>query len=108
LAHDNSAISSSVESIAKKWNDTKDETPSPTVLKGTQLVCKFNSTESHKICILLAVFRVESKKVDLVLSMNIPPDIAEDGASHAQYQRAQGDFEIAVKSLQINDFGLFV
>jgi len=108
LAHDNSAISSSVESIAKNWNDTEGETPSPTVLKGAQLVCKFNSKESHKICILLAVFRVESKKIDLVLSMNIPPDIAEGGAGHIEYQRAQSDFEIAVKSLQIIDFGLFV
>lgn len=78
------------------------------VLKGTQLVRKFDSAQSHKIYILLAIFRVESKNVDLVLSMNIPPNTVEGNTGDAGYQRAQRDFETAVESVQIIDFGLFV
>jgi len=108
LAHDNSAVSSSVESCIKKRSNRGDKTPSLTVLEGTQLVRKFNSTLPDKIYILLALFRVESKNVDLVLSMNIPPHTAGGNIDDAEHQRAQRDFETAVESLQIIDFRLFV
>jgi len=108
LADDNSAGSSFVESVATIPNNRGDETPSPIVLKGDQLVRKFNSTVPDTIRILLAVFRVESKNVDLVLSMNIPLETVEGKTDNAEYQRAQHDFETAVKSLRILDFDLFV
>ena len=107
LAHDNSALSSSVESVTKTWNERGDKTPSPTVLKGTQLVRKFNSTVPDKIYILLALFRVESKNADLVLSMNIPPHTAEGDINEDKSHQAQCDFETAVESLQIIKFDLF-
>jgi len=88
-------------------HDGGDKTPTPVVLRGSQLVRKFNSTAPNKIHVLLAVFRVVSKNVDLVLSMNIPRT-AEGEAVDAEYQGAQSDFEVAVKSLRILDFDLFV
>jgi hypothetical protein len=97
-----------VESIVEAQNNREDRKPSPTVLKGTQLIRKFNSTLPDKVYILLALFRVQSKNVDLVLSMNIPPHTVEGNIDDVWYRRAQRDFETAVESLQIVDFGLFV
>jgi len=107
LAHDNSASNSSVESVTTMQHDGGDKTPTPVVLRGNQLVHKFNSTTPDKVQVLLAVFRVARKNVDLVLSMNIPR-AAEGEAVEAEYQGAQSDFEVAVKSLRILDFDLFV
>lgn len=97
-----------MERIVKLQNYRGDETPSPTFLVGRQLVPKSNSTLPDQVYILLALFRVESKNVDLVLSMNIPLRTAEDNVGDAEYQRAQRDFGDAVKSLKIVNFGLFV
>jgi hypothetical protein len=108
LAHDNSAASSSVESVTTIPNNRGEETPSPIFLRGNQLVPKFNSTVPDTICVLLAVFRVEEKNADLVLSMNVPLLTAEGKIDDAEYQGAQRDFETAVESLRILDFGLFV
>ena len=88
-------------------HDRGDDTPIPVVLRGNQLVRKFNSTTPDEIHVLLAVFRIVSKNIDLVLSMNVPRTV-EDGVADAKYQEAQRDFEIAVKSLHVLDFGLFV
>ena len=88
-------------------HDGGDKTPAPVVLRGNQLVRKFNSTAPVKIYILLAVFRVASKNVDLVLSMNIPRT-AEGEVVDAEHKEVQSDFEVAVKSLRILDFDLFV
>lgn len=115
-------MSSFVESVTAMPNDGGDKTPTPVVLKGNQLVRKFNSTVPDTIHILLAVFRVVSRSrrglnsgidpifapVDLVLSMNIPLRTAEGKATDAEYEEAQHDFETAVKSLSIINFGLFV
>jgi hypothetical protein len=108
LADDNSAASSSVESVTKMSYDWRDGTPSPIILKGTQLVRKFNSAVPDTIRVLLAVFRIESKNVDLALSMNIPLQTAEGGTGDDEYQRAERDFNTAVESLRIINFGLFV
>lgn len=108
MADDNSAASSSVERVTRKLKDGRGDTPSPIVLHGTQLVCKFNSAVLHTIHVLLAVFRIESKNVDLVLSMNIPLGAVEDRIDDAKYQQAQLDFDTAVESLRILDFRLFV
>ena len=108
LADDNSAVSSSVGSVTTILNNGGDKNPTPIVLKGNQLVHKFNSTVPDEILILLAIFRVASKKVDLVLSMNIPLQTAGGEAAGAKCQEAQHDFETAVKSLHILDLDLFV
>ena len=107
MADDNSASSSSVESVTTIQHNRGDDTPGAIVLRGNQLVRKFNSMVPDKICVLLAVFRVVSKNVDLVLSMNVPRTV-EGEVTDVEYQDAQRDFEIAVKSLRILDFGLFV
>lgn len=108
MADDNSAVSSSIERVTKIPKDEGDDTPSPIVLQGTQLVRKFNSAVPDTIHILLAVFRIGSKNIDLVLSMNIPFETVEGKVDNARYQQAQQDFDTAVKSLRILDFGLFV
>lgn len=78
------------------------------ILQGTQLVRKFNSAVLDTIHILLAVFRVKSKGVDLVLSMNVPLETVEGKIDDSKYQSALLDFDTAVKSLKILDSGLFV
>ena len=108
MADDNSATSNSIEKITRISKEKRDDDPSPIVLQGTQLVRKFNSAVLDTIHILLAVFRIESKNVDLVLSMNIPLETAEGKVDDAKYQQALVDFDTAVKSLRIVDFGLFV
>lgn len=108
LAEDNSAADSSIERVTRVPKGEDDSTPSPIVLQGTQLVRKFNYTTPDTIRILLAIFRVESKNVDLVLSMNIPLATVEGKLDDNVYQRARLDFDTAVKSLRILDFGLFV
>ena len=108
MADDNSAASSSIERVTGIPKDKGDDTPSPIVLQGTQLVRKFNSVVLDTIHILLAVFRIESKNVDLVLSMNVPLETVEGKVDDARYQQARLDFDTAVKSLRILDFGLFV
>ena len=107
LADDNSAASGSVESVTTIPNNRGDGTPSAIVLKGNQLIRKFNSAVLEEVRILLAVFRVESKNADLVLSMNIPLRTAEGESDNAEFQQAHCDFETAVKSLEVLDFGLF-
>jgi len=108
LAKDNSAEASSVESVTKLPKDKGDDTPSPIVLQGTQLVRKFNSPVPDRIRILLAAFRIKSKNVDLVLSMNIPLETVEGKVDDAKHKQAQLDFDTAVKSLRILDLGLFL
>lgn len=97
-----------MESVTTIPNNRGEGTPSPIFLRGKQLVPKFNSTVPDTVCVLLAVFRVEEKSADLVLSMNIPLLTAEGKIDDSKYQGAQRDFEIAVESLRILDFGLFV
>lgn len=110
MADDNSATSSSIEKVATIPipKAKGDNTPSPIVLHGNQLVRKFNSVVPDVVHVLLAVFRIKSKNVDLVLSVNVPLGGVEDEADVAEYHRAQHDFDAAAKSLRILDFDLFV
>jgi len=105
LAGDNSAASSSIERVSRIPGDRGGDTPSPIVLHGTQLVHKFNSAVLDTVRIFLAVFRIKSKNVDLVLSMNVPLETVEGRVDDTKYQL---DFDTAVKSLHVLDFGLFV
>ncbi|KAK7693242.1 hypothetical protein QCA50_002808 [Cerrena zonata] len=108
LAHDNSAISHSVQETQLIPNDRGDDTPSHTLLSGRQQVAKYNRTTADDIQVFMALYRVEGKNVDLVLTMNVPIASADGGAvSEAGISPAKHDFEVAASSLCIKDFGLF-
>ncbi|KDN37019.1 Mog1p/PsbP-like protein [Tilletiaria anomala UBC 951] len=106
LAHDNSALSSTIESTT--FLDTssfpvppplpdassivpRERTPSPWLVSGLQVVPKYGRTTDppHCVRIHLAVWRLRPKKdVDLVLSFNIPqpqpqPTAAGETAANA-------------------------
>jgi hypothetical protein len=117
VAHDNDAQSSTVLSVGPFPTDVVNHattyrltipTPTPTTLSGTQKVAKFNRASLDEIFILLALWRVEAKNVDLVLTFNIPLSTEDGGgvdvAGQAQVKK---QFEEAVKSLKMIDFGLF-
>jgi len=108
LAHDNSAQSQAVHEVTIIPNGRGDDTPSVILLSGTQTVPKFNRPTPDEVRILMALYRVESKNIDLVMSMNIPVTSADGGAADAdKLASATKDFDVAAKSLHIVDFGLF-
>jgi len=89
-------------------NDRGDNTPPAIVLKGVQLVPKFNLTVADKVRILMAVFRVESKAVDVVVTFNIPIVSVDGGAvGNEGVAKSQTDFNTFVRSFRIIDFDLF-
>ena len=109
VAHDNSAQSAEIEGIFEIPNDKGDNTPPAIVLKGVQLVPKFNLTVADKVRIMMAVFRVESKAIDVVVTFNIPVVSVDGGAvGNEGVERSEMDFDIFVRSFRIIDFGLFV
>lgn len=56
----------------------------------------------------MALYRVEGKNVDLVLTMNVPIVSADGGAvGEIGIAPAKHDFETAARSLCIKDFSLF-
>ncbi|KAL4399681.1 guanyl-nucleotide exchange factor [Malassezia pachydermatis] len=98
LAHDNSALSTHVDSVdAPNGAASEGTTPQPALLFGTQRVRKFGKTsEENDVAIHLALWRLPSKNVDLVLSINDPTR----QMTHAQSRHA-------AQSLRIVDWGLF-
>nr|CDI54017.1 conserved hypothetical protein [Melanopsichium pennsylvanicum 4] len=105
LAHDNSASSFMVQdSNAPPQDAQPPATPSPALLYGTQLVRKFGkaSEPEELVTIRVALYRLPSKNVDLVLSVNEPGE--HDGSSSSPGQSA---FVSACRSLCIRDWGLF-
>ncbi len=89
-------------------NDRGDDTPSAIVLKGVQLVDKFNHTTSDRVQIFMALYRIEPKAIDLVLTFNVPLDSVDEGkADDTTVEIAEADFDAFVRSLHIVDFGLF-
>ncbi|KAI1787930.1 Mog1p/PsbP-like protein [Ganoderma leucocontextum] len=108
LAHDNDAKSKDVHQVDEVSNGSDGATPTPVVLYGTQSVQKFNSKTTDEVRILLALFRVKEKDVDLVMTMNVPMTSADGGAvSENDWTAAKGIFDVATKSLRIEDYGLF-
>ncbi|KAJ7285625.1 hypothetical protein C8J57DRAFT_1050352 [Mycena rebaudengoi] len=109
LAHDNDATSSQVDSVAIISNTRGDNTPSAVTLAGVQYVPKFNLTTSDQVRVLMALFRVVHKGVDLVVTFNVPMKSQDDGAIDENgWIIAQAHFDAFIKSLRIVDFGLFV
>ncbi|KAH9901178.1 Mog1p/PsbP-like protein [Cubamyces lactineus] len=108
LAHDNDAKSKTVNETTDVNNDSNGATPNPVILYGTQLVQKFNSQTTDEVRILLALYRVPHKNVDLVMTMNVPMTSADGGAvSEDDWGSARGIFDEAARSLRIVDYGLF-
>ncbi|KAI0807226.1 Mog1p/PsbP-like protein [Fomes fomentarius] len=108
LAHDNDAKSKTINHTTDVANGSNGATPDPVVLYGTQTVQKFNSQSTDEVRILLALYRVPDKNIDLVLTMNVPMTSADGGAvSENDWDAAKGVFEVAAKSLRIVDYGLF-
>ncbi|TCD66454.1 hypothetical protein EIP91_001334 [Steccherinum ochraceum] len=107
IAHDNNAEQKEILGIRIVPNDRGDNTPSPILLDGTQMVKKFNATVADQVRIFLALYRVEDKNVDLLLAMNVPIS-SIDGGSVQDVTASQKEFETAALSLQIVDFDLFV
>ncbi|EIN03631.1 Mog1p/PsbP-like protein [Punctularia strigosozonata HHB-11173 SS5] len=113
VAHDNSALSSSVDSVFVSSSPSAgNDTPSPVTLIGNQLVAKFNRTTPDRVRILLALYRVQRPNVniDFVVTCNVPINPAlpdEQIAGDQAYQSAKKDFEQVVQSLLIVDYGLF-
>ncbi|KAI0049663.1 Mog1p/PsbP-like protein [Auriscalpium vulgare] len=107
LAHDNDALSSTVHQVNIVPNDRGDNTPSPVVLYGTQIVPKFNRATGDDVRILLALYRVEDKGIDLVLTMNVPMQNASGTSTEQAFNAAKENFDTAARSLRIEYFGLF-
>lgn len=105
LAHDNAAAISTVDTITVIPNDRGDNTPSPIVLFGTQLVAKFNQPTPGEVHILMAVFRVEEKHIDLIVTFNVPTHGSGVGPEGLQVARTH--FNTFITSLRIIDFSLF-
>ncbi|GAK64790.1 mog1p/PsbP-like protein [Moesziomyces antarcticus] len=109
LAHDNSASSSSIQAtqIPTEQQAHSSATPPPALLTGTQLVRKFGkSTEpEEQVTIRVALWRLVSKNIDLVLSVNEPANASSSPMN--QSGLAQSAFEAAAASLQIRDWDLF-
>ncbi|KAJ7905276.1 hypothetical protein B0H14DRAFT_2659636 [Mycena olivaceomarginata] len=95
LAHDNSATTSTVDAVAVIPNTRGDKTPPAITLLGV-----------HRV--LMALFRVEDQRVDLVVTFNVPVASQDHGAVGEEgWKTAQNHFDIFVRSLCIVDFGLF-
>ncbi|KAI0685482.1 Mog1p/PsbP-like protein [Cytidiella melzeri] len=107
LAHDNSATATEVLNVEVR-TESRGETPSPIILHGTQSVPKFNSSIPDDVHIFLALYRIQSKNVDLALTMNVPVKTSDTGAVSAEGLAAvKHDFYVAAITLSILDFGLF-
>ncbi|CAA7267637.1 unnamed protein product [Cyclocybe aegerita] len=108
LAHDNSARSVHVESVFTIPTDRGDNTPSATILYGTQSIPKFNQSVPDQVNIYMALFRIQDKSIDLVVTFNVPTSSVDGGAVNSTgVERAKADFSEFVSSLRIVDFGLF-
>ncbi|KAF9264869.1 Mog1p/PsbP-like protein [Marasmius fiardii PR-910] len=108
LAYDNSASSQKVDSINIIPNDRGDKTPSVIVLSGLQLVTKYNRTQADEVRIFMALYRVEEKSIDLVVTFNVPLTSLDDGAVDAGGVKTyEHHFDTFVRSLRIVDFDLF-
>lgn len=80
---------------------------------GTQTVPKFNkpAEQADLVKIFLAVWRVDAKNIDVVMSINVPVVTGSDGnqkgVGQAGVEWAQVAWERAKSSFVIEDFGLF-
>ncbi|GAA5829607.1 hypothetical protein JCM11251_000219 [Rhodosporidiobolus azoricus] len=124
LAHDNSALSSTVTSVSLPSSTSASQPPSssssssslqptlvgPTLLTGRQTVSKFNrpDSEADEVFIQLALWRVPERDADVTLCVNWPVSKGDGGdAGEGGEAEAERVFEEAVRSFEVKDFGLF-
>ncbi|KAH7889764.1 hypothetical protein F5I97DRAFT_1802630 [Phlebopus sp. FC_14] len=110
LAHDNEAISSTMQESRRIPNDREDSTPSLIVLRGVQSIRKFNQTAIDQVEVLMALFRVQKdhKSADIVVSANIPRKSGgQDMIREEKAAVITSDFDALVLSLRIVDYNLF-
>ncbi|KAL8293033.1 hypothetical protein RQP46_000727 [Phenoliferia psychrophenolica] len=112
LAHDNTALSSTVSSLSLPSSAAPTTPPNPpllgpAVLSGLQTVAKFNlpPERADTVLVLMALWRIPDKRADLVLCVNFP--VREEGGPELDSQLARSVFEKAVQGLKIKDYGLF-
>lgn len=108
IAHDNDALSSSVDEVDEIPYNRGDEIPSIIILRGRQSVKKFNKTSADDLCIFAALYRLKKQGVDLVLSLNFPMNTGEGITRTEEYNTAKETFLSIAASLHVVDFSLFV
>ena len=108
IADDNDADSFSVDEVNEIPGTRGDVIPSVIVLSGRQGVRKFNRTSVDDVRIFLALYRLEKRGVDLVLSLNFPMSTS-DGVvrTEEQYSTAKETFRFIATSFRIIDLKLF-
>jgi hypothetical protein len=72
-----------------------------------QMVKKFNRAYADEVRVCMALYRVESKAIDLVVTCNIPLKSERGSMGEAELTAVQADFDVFVRSLRIVDHGLF-
>lgn len=93
---------------ASPTTSTPGTTPPPTLLDGSQQIAKFNRSYKDEVRILLALYRIAGKNVDIVFSANIPIKTENGpGLDPMQVSDAKEVFLSAAKSLRIVDSSLF-
>lgn len=110
LAHDNDASSSTISAVQKAETSHSPPQPTPYILQGTQLVRKYNRPTPDQVGILMALFRVEGKNSDVVLTLNAPLQTSNAEVKAVQtgeWGLINHAFYRAVESFKIVDFGLF-
>jgi len=116
LAHDNDALSSTVEETHPPSGAILASPPAQPAcisLIGTQIVSKFNkpANQADQVKIFLAIWRVEGKNIDVVMSINVPVVTGADGNQKGVGQEgvdwARVAWEQAKSTFKIEDFGLF-
>lgn len=107
IAHDNDADSFSVDDVTEISIGHNVEIPFITILHGRQGVRKFNRTSIDDVRISLALYRLEQKGVDLVLSLNFAMRTEDAVVRTEEYDAAKETFRSIATSLRIVDFGLF-
>lgn len=101
LAHDNDASFANLTEIVP----TTESDTGPILASGIQRVRKFNRSEEDDVFILLAVHRLESRAVDLVLTQNVP--LLRKSSNSDEIEKIKRDFFEMARSLVIADHNLF-
>jgi len=104
-------VSSAVQDVimtATTFPPSPPNSPPPILLHGMQRIHKFNRRVPDDVMIQMALYRVEGKAIDVVLSANIPLRTADGrGMEPAEVERIKTAFVTAAQSFRIVDFGLF-
>lgn len=80
------------------------------MLQGTQFVPKFNRPTPDQVEILMALFRVQDKNSDVVLTVNVPTKTSNPettAISQEEWEPVTHAFYKAVETFKIVDFDLF-